>query len=205
MDLGLAELAGFLLTVLIIEVTPGPNMVWLALLAATEGRRAAFAAVAGITLGLAVQGALAVAGVSAVFQVWPAAYQALRWAGVGYLLWLAWDSWQDAGNPAHLAPGGGETPAEAFRSGLLTNLLNPKAALFYLAMLPGFLPKGSGSPEATRLVVIYLAVASTIHLGIALAATRARRIVENPVAAARLHRVQAAALVLVALWVLAKT
>jgi threonine/homoserine/homoserine lactone efflux protein len=204
-DLGLAGPAGFLLTVLIVEITPGPNMVWLALLAATEGRRAAFAAVAGITLGLAVQGVLAVAGVSAVFQVWPAAYQTLRWAGVGYLLLLAWRSWQDAGNPAHLASGGGETPAEVFRAGLLTNLLNPKAALFYLAMLPGFLPNTSGWPEAARLVVIYLAVASSIHLVIALASARARRIMENPVASARLHRVQAAALVLVALWVLAKT
>lgn len=205
MDLTGVSLAGFLLTVLIVEITPGPNMVWLGLLSATEGRRAGLAAVAGITLGLAVQGALAVAGISALFQSLPMAYQALRWAGVGYLLWLGWQSWRDAGNPAHHQPGGGETPAQAFRSGLLTNLLNPKAALFYLAMLPGFLPRSSGLPEMALLVFIYLAVASGAHLGICLAAAQGQRLVQDPVISARLHRVQAFALALVAAWVLART
>lgn len=205
MDLTAGALAGFLLTVLIVEITPGPNMVWLALMSATEGRRTGMAAVAGITLGLALQGALAMAGISALFEAVPAAYQALRWAGVGYLLWLGWQSWRDAGNPAHHRPGGGETPGAAFRSGLVTNLLNPKAALFYLAMLPGFLPQTGRWPDAALLVLLYLVVASSVHLGICLAAAKARRIAEDPVASARLHRVQALALGLVALWVLAKT
>lgn len=205
MDLDLATLGGFLLTVLIVEVTPGPNMVWLALLSASSGRRAGLAAVGGITLGLAVQGALAVAGIGAVFAAFPAAYQALRLAGVAYLLWLGWQSWRDAATPEHHLPGHGETAAQAFRSGLLTNLLNPKAALFYLALLPGFLPPDSGLSDAALLVVLYLAVASSIHLLIAVAALRTRRWVEDPAASARLHRVQAVALGLVALWVLART
>lgn len=205
MDLTGVSLLGFLLTALIVEITPGPNMVWLGLLSATEGWRTGLAAVAGITLGLALQGALAVAGINAVFQSLPLAYQGLRWAGVGYLLWLAWQSWQDAGNPGHHQPGGGESPAQAFRSGLATNLLNPKAALFYLAMLPGFLPRTSGAAEMSLLVLVYLAVASGVHLVICLAAAQGRRLAENPIASARLHRVQAGALVLVAVWVLART
>lgn len=205
MDLSFAGLAGFLLTVLIVEITPGPNMLWLALLSATEGRRVGLAAVAGIALGLGVQGVLAVAGANAVFEAVPLAYQALRWAGVFYLLWLAFVSWRDAGNPAHHKPGGGETPAQAFRAGLVTNLLNPKAALFYLALLPGFLERSSSWADMAVLVAIYLAVASGIHLGITFASAQARRLVEDPVASARLHRVQAGVLVVVALWVLAKT
>ena len=205
MDLTLAALAAFLLTVLIVEITPGPNMIWLALLSATEGRRTGLAAVAGITLGLALQGALAAAGISAFVQSFPMAYQALRWVGVGYLLWLGWQSWRDAGRPDHHLPGGGETPAQAFRAGLVTNLLNPKAALFYLALLPGFLPPAAGLADMSLLVLIYLAVASGLHLVICLAAAEARRLVENPAVSARLHRVQAVALALVAVWVLAQT
>ena len=205
MDLSWATILGFLSTALIVEMTPGPNMVWLALLSATEGRRTAFAAMIGIALGLAVQGALAAAGIGAVLQTYPAAYQALRWAGAGYLLWLAWESWRDAGHPEHHQRGGGETPAQAFRSGLMTNLLNPKAALFYLAILPGFLSASSGIKEAAALVVLYLLVATAVHLAIAVAAAEARRFFNNPIASARLHRIQSGALVLVCLWVIWKT
>lgn len=205
MDLTEVSLAGFLLTVLIVEITPGPNMVWLGLLSATEGRRTGLAAVAGITFGLALQGALAVAGISALLQSLPLAYQGLRWAGVVYLLWLGWQSWRDADTPGHHRPGGGETPAQAFLSGLLTNLLNPKAAFFYLAMVPGFLPHGSGAAEMFVLVLIYLAVACAVHLAICLAAAHGQRLVENPATSALLHKVQAVALVLVSVWVLAQT
>ncbi len=205
MDLSWATLVGFLTTALIVEITPGPNMVWLALLSATEGRRVGLAAVAGIALGLGVQGALAAAGVGALLQAYPASYLVLRWAGVGYLSWLAWQSWQDASNPDHLQPGGGETPGQAFKAGLLTNLLNPKAAVFYLAILPGFLSASAGVIEASVLVAVYLLVATGIHLGIALAAAEARRFFANPRASARLHRVQALTLVLVSAWVIFKT
>lgn len=205
MDLEGARIAGFLLTVLVVEITPGPNMVWLALLSATEGRRAGLAAVSGITLGLALQGMLAVAGIGVLFEMLPAAYQAVRWAGVGYLLWLALESWRDAGNPAHHQPGGGDGPWAAFRSGLVTNLLNPKAALFYLALLPGFLPPGAVWTATATLVALYLVVAVLAHLAICLAAAQTRRMTENPVTSARLHRVQALALIVVAAWVLAGT
>ena len=126
------QLLPFAATALVIELTPGPNMVWLALLAATEGRRPALAAVAGVALGLAAMGGLLSLGIGALIETQPALLAVLRWAGVGFLLWLAWESWRDAGRPAHHQPGGGETPAQAFVRGLLTNLLNPKAALFFL-------------------------------------------------------------------------
>ena len=205
MDLDAARIAGFLLTALIVEITPGPNMVWLALVSATEGRRTGLAAVLGITLGLAVQGVLAVAGVNALFDAVPAAYEALRAVGAGYLLWLAIESWRDAGNPAHHLPGGGEGPVSAFRSGLVTNLLNPKSALVYLALLPGFLPQGADWTATTALVALYLMVAALVHLAICLAAAQTRRMTDNPVTSAWLHRVQALALVAVAGWVLAGT
>ena len=69
-------LSSFLLTALILELTPGPNMAWLALLAATAGRRAGLAAVLGITLGLAAQAVLAVTGVAGVVDTWPSPWSA---------------------------------------------------------------------------------------------------------------------------------
>lgn len=205
MDLNDPLLAAFLATAVMVEITPGPNMLWLALMAVTEGRRTALAAVAGVALGLAVQGALAAAGVSILVQSYPALYQALLWGGAAYLLWMAWESWKDADDPLHHQPGGGETVAKAFSAGLITNLLNPKAALFYLALLPGFLPTDSQPADAALLVSLYVLVATAIHLAIVLAAATARRLFNTPKLSARLHRVQALGLVLVSLWIILKT
>ena len=148
----LTQLAAFALTALLIELTPGPNMAWLALLAATEGRRLGFAAVAGVALGLSLIGLLAALGLSALLQSQPLAYQALRWAGVAYLLWIAWDTWRGASGDEHGA-GQGASAAAQFRRGLITNLLNPKAAVFYIALLPTFITPGRGSPLVQALAL----------------------------------------------------
>lgn len=190
----------FFLTSLVIELTPGPNMAWLALLAATSGRRAGFATVAGVTLGLTLQALLAALGVAALIAVWPVLYTVLHLAGVGFLLWLAWESWRDAGNPAHHLPGGGETEGEGFRRGLVSNLFNPKAAIFFLSILPGFLGPTDGVTVALVLSVIYLAVATAVHGLIVLAAGGLRAWVTDPAVSVRMHQFQAIALVLVAIW-----
>ncbi len=188
--------AAFALTSAVIEMTPGPNMTWLAVVAATEGRRAGYAAVAGVCLGLAVIGLAAALGMAAVIADNPAVYQALRWAGVAYLLWLAWDAWRDAGQPEAAGDEG-----RYFGRGLMTNLLNPKAALFYLAVLPGFVTAGEGALAATvTLTLIYVAIATLIHAGIVTLAGAARGLLENPVRERRVRRALAVALALVAVW-----
>ncbi|MGL5010530.1 MAG: LysE family translocator, partial [Paracoccaceae bacterium] len=85
----LTAITAFTVAAVAIELTPGPNMVWLAIVAATDGRRAGYAAVAGVALGLAVIGVAAAYGLAALVAGSPVAYQVLRWAGVAYLLWLA--------------------------------------------------------------------------------------------------------------------
>lgn len=193
-------LASYLLTVLILELTPGPNMAWLALLTATAGRRAGFAAVAGITIGLAVQAMLAALGVAVLLRARPGLFEALHLAGVAYLLYLAAESWRDAGNPAHHLPGGGEDGSAGFRSGLISNLLNPKAALLFVTVLPGFVPTGDTGWGGAMLSLIYLAVALSVHVIIVLAAGSLRRPLSDPLVSARMHRLQALALAAVALW-----
>ena len=87
------SLLAFALTCFVIEITPGPNMAYLAALSLSQGVRAGIAAVAGIALGLSVYGVAASLGLSAVIDNSAFLYETLRWGGVAYLLWLAWDAW----------------------------------------------------------------------------------------------------------------
>ncbi|HQU69290.1 MAG TPA: LysE family translocator [Albidovulum sp.] len=195
-----AGLPAFVLTATLIELTPGPNMAWLALVAATEGRRPGYAAVAGVALGLALIGIAAAFGLAALIAATPALYQALRWGGVLYLIWLAWDGWRDAGDGA--GSGDGDiTLARAFRRGLVTNLLNPKAAIFYVAVLPGFTDPGAPVlGETLILTAAYVAVATLIHAGIVTLAGSANALLGDPGRSRMIRRALSASLALVALW-----
>lgn len=160
-------LVSFLIASILIELTPGPNMTWLAVLGASRGRATALAAVAGICLGLAIAAAVAGLGLTAVLLEFPALFQLLRWGGTVYLFYLAWDAWRDGDEELNHT---NATRGVAFRQGLISNILNPKAYLFYAAMLPQFI---SGSmalaAEVALLSAIYVVVATVIHAGIAIA------------------------------------
>ncbi len=165
----LNPLLAFALTALIIEITPGPNMTYLAALSLSNGARTGFAAVAGIALGLLTYGVIAAFGLAAVIDNSPLLYGLLRWGGVIYLLWLAWESWIEEEDASPVAVNeGNERPWLAFRRGLITNLLNPKAAMFYVAVLPEFVRADAGSVvrQTLMLSVIYVAIATLIHAAI---------------------------------------
>ena len=200
----MSAIASFALTALIVELTPGPNMAWLALVSASEGRRPGYAAVAGVALGLAVVGLLSSLGLAALIASYPPAYQALRWAGVAYLLYLAWEGWREAGT-AETGPAPGAPLVLWFRRGLITNLLNPKAAVFYIAVLPEFLPTAATTIEVLNLSAIYVAVATAIHALIVTAAGSAHALLADPTRERRIRRALSLALAAVAIWLLAKT
>lgn len=148
----------FALACLVMELTPGPNMAYLALLSATRGRLAGFSAVAGIAMGLLLVGLAATVGLAELIAQSPPLYQTLKWAGIVYFLWLAWDSWR-------ASPSDQTLNSHFFIRGLITNLLNPKAALFYVTVLPNFIAPGQNILTAgVHLTLIYIAIASTIHL-----------------------------------------
>lgn len=156
----------FIIASILIELTPGPNMTWLAVLGATRGRAMALAAVAGVCLGLATAAAVAGFGLTTILLETPQLFNALRYVGTFYLLYLAYDAWTDADGGDGFHNG---TFTRAFSQGLVSNILNPKAYLFYAAMLPQFM---SGTANATReiatLSAIYVAVATIIHSLIAI-------------------------------------
>lgn len=164
----------FLAAVILMEITPGPNMGWLALVSLSQGRTAGLAAVAGITLGLSLWMVAAAFGLTEVVMRWPALYQAIRWAGVLFLLYLAWDAWRSTDATARQTP----EPAlrrQLFRRGLIGNLLNPKAALLYVVLLPGFMRPGYGAPlvQALALGSLHIGVSIVVHSAIVLTASRA--------------------------------
>ena len=198
-----ATLLTFALTCLIVEITPGPNMAWLAALSLSRGWQTGLAAVAGVALGLAVYGAAAALGVAAIIESSPVLYQALRWGGVAYLLWLAWDAWSTADEITESdITDGHHHRASAFRRGLVTNLLNPKAAVFYVAMLPEFVnvPAGNVFAQTLTLSAIYVAIATAIHAGIVLLASSVRGLVTRSGRMKTVRRVLAVALAGVAVW-----
>ncbi|HMO72569.1 MAG TPA: LysE family transporter, partial [Paracoccaceae bacterium] len=162
---GEGDLAGFALASLLSELVPGPNMGYLALVAAAEGRRAGLAAVGGVALGLAGLGLAAAFGIAALVAASPAAYGLLRWGGVAWLCWLAFAAWRGE-ETAEGAEAAGAPMWRHFRRGLVTNLLNPKAAVFFIAVQPAFLPP---APEIDRVLVfsaVFVAVATLVHAGI---------------------------------------
>jgi threonine/homoserine/homoserine lactone efflux protein len=187
----------FLITALIIELTPGPNMVWLALLVATSGRRAGFLAVCGITTGLALIGIAAALGFAEVFAATPWVRVALRWAGTSYLLYLAWQAWRGA-NETNV-----EKPSDMrhFRRGFLINILNAKAALFYLAVLPTFIaPESAPVRQALILTLAYVLIATLIHLVIVVFADHAQIWLGETSRGKNVRRGFALMLVAIALW-----
>lgn len=189
----------FLAASLLIELTPGPNMAWLALLGASRGRLVALAAVAGVALGLSVAGTAAALGVSTLIGTTPWLFQGLRWAGSRYLLYLAWDSWRDSTIQSDTKF---EEPLlRYFSQGLLSNMLNPKAYLVFAAVLPQFVdPAQPLLAQFITLTALYVGVATAVHAAIALLAGSFTKFFADPVWSRRLGRVFAVLLATVAVW-----
>lgn len=198
----LGSWAAFALTSLVIEITPGPNMAYLAALSLSNGVRVGLTAVAGIALGLSVYGIAAALGLAALIDGTPLLYEALRWAGVIYLLWLAWDGWRSEAETSATATDDRIRPAVAFRRGLVTNLLNPKAAVFYIAILPDFVRINLGAVRMQTLVLsaIYVGVATIVHLSIVLLAGALQHRIDTADKRRTVRRILALLLVGIAVW-----
>lgn len=128
-------LAGFVPAALALNLTPGADMMFCLGQGLRGGPRAALAADAGIALGGMVHVAVAGLGLGALVASAPWAFDAIRWIGVAYLLWLAARALRSNGTPGNLPQ---TRAATAFRDGLLVNLSNPKVILFVLAFVPQF-------------------------------------------------------------------
>lgn len=196
----------FLWVAFVIELTPGPNMTYLAVLSLVEGRRAGFATVAGIATGLLLIGMLSAAGVAAFVSESPFLFGLLRWLGVFYMLWLAYDIWRGGEPASNDEEAFAASAGTYFGRGFLTNVLNPKAAVFYIAVLPEFVDLDHELlPQTIVLSIAYTLVATAVHATIVVLASQMRPALQDSRRIRAIRGVLAGCLVLVALWLLWST
>lgn len=134
-------------------LTPGPNMIYLLSRSICQGRKAGLISLAGVALGFVFYMLCAALGITALVMAVPLAYDALRIAGALYLLWLAWQSLRSGTSPFQLRTLRPDSPRKLFTMGLITNLLNPKAAVLYLSLLPQFIDPSQGNVLAQSLML----------------------------------------------------
>jgi threonine/homoserine/homoserine lactone efflux protein len=166
--------AGFVLAGLALNVVPGADMTFIIASAARGGRRDGIIASLGVGAGALVHILAAVLGLSAILASSQAAFNAIKWVGAAYLLWLAVSLLRDKGAQAE-----GKRPAasgrQLFRAAMLVNVLNPKVALFFLAFLPQFVDPQAAVPAVQILCLgLWFDFAGTlVNIAIALAAAGA--------------------------------
>ena len=152
-------------------LTPGPNMMYLVSRSITQGRRAGIVSLGGVALGFGVYLTATNLGLSVIFVAVPELYLAIKFAGAAYLAWLAWKTLRGVSvfEPQPLAP---DSAGRLFTMGLLTNLLNPKAAVMYLSLIPQFVDPAAGHVMAQGFLLggVQLAVSMAVNLAIVLAA-----------------------------------
>ncbi|MEP7457013.1 LysE family translocator [Phyllobacterium sp. SB3] len=149
----------FALAAIVLTATPGPDMLLIASRSVSQGRAAGFLTYAGIAAGTYCHALAAALGLSQLFLAVPVAYEIVRWAGCAYLLYLAWKTIRSEGT--RFSPTAGLRQLSSrriFAEGLATNLLNPKMALFVLALFPQFV-----QPEADPLIGQMLVLATVLN------------------------------------------
>lgn len=197
------SLLGFTVVAALLTVSPGPDFAVVLRTALGSGRRAALCSALGIAAGCFVWGLAGAAGLTAMLSASRVAYDALRIAGAAYLMWLGFQALRSARRTAKAAPGpAGSAPADgaapreepqspwrAFRTGLLTNVLNPKVGVVYMSLLPQFIPHGAPVAATTLMLVAVHAVLGVVWLGsVTLAVHRARAVFRKPRVRRRLEQ-----------------
>jgi len=141
-----SQLLPFAAIALGLVLTPGPNMIYLVSRSISQGRKAGLISLAGVALGFIFYMLCAALGITALLMTVPLAYDALRVAGALYLIRLAWLSVRPGGSsPFQIKALAPDSPQKLFTMGLITNLLNPKAAVLYLSLLPQFIHPAQGN------------------------------------------------------------
>lgn len=158
---------------LLMALTPGPNMIYLISRSICQGRVAGLMSWCGVVLGFTVHMLCASLGLTALFLAVPLAYELLKLAGALYLIWLAWQAIRPgARSPFEAKMLVPESPRKLFLMGLLTSVLNPKVAIFYLSVLPQFIEPEAGSVlgQSLLLGVTQVSIGSTVNLLVTLSA-----------------------------------
>jgi threonine/homoserine/homoserine lactone efflux protein len=185
----------FLLTSLIVVASPGTGVLYTLAVALAQGFRASIAAAFGCTLGILPHMLAAMLGLAAVLHTSALAFAALKWCGVIYLLYMAWQALRESGALAIEARPERETRSRSHRrvivTGFLINILNPKLSIFFLAFLPQFIAADETYPLARMLELsgAFMAMTFVVFVLYGLFAAGVRdRVITRPKAMAWLRR-----------------
>jgi threonine/homoserine/homoserine lactone efflux protein len=152
----------FLITSLIIVASPGPGVLYTLAAGLSRGARASLVASVACTLGIIPHMVAAITGVAALLHASAMAFNVLKYAGVAYLLYMAWKTLQEHGALAVEQEQAPRSVSQIVRAGLLTNLLNPKLSIFFFAFLPQFVSAGDPAPLARMLELSLVFMAETL-------------------------------------------
>lgn len=169
------ELLIFAFASLLLVLTPGPNMVYCISRSLTQGPRAGLLSLAGVIAGFGVHLLAASLGLTALLAAVPMAFDAIRIAGAAYLLWLAWQAVKPGGTaPFEARDLPHDTPRKLFLMGFMTNLLNPKVAMFYLSFFPQFLhpERGNWLLQSLTLGAVQISTSALVNALLVLFAAR---------------------------------
>ena len=167
----------FLGATLALNLTPGPDMLYVVARSVGEGRAAGVASALGIAVGCLVHTVLVALGLAQLLLAVPAAYDVVRFGGAAYLVWLGIRALRASPAEADAPTPVRATRGAIFRQGIVTNILNPKVALFFLAFLPQFVDAGRGSVALQLLLLglLFNLSGTLVNLAVAWAASGARR------------------------------
>ena len=193
---------GFLLTSLIVVVSPGTGVLFTVATGLSSGRRASVVAAFGCTLGILPHMIAAIAGLAAVLYASAIAFETIKYLGVAYLIYMGWRTLKDDGAFDVGAPSRERSPMQLIVSAVAVNVLNPKLSLFFFAFLPQFV--GAAAPDRLERVLllsaIFMLMTFVVFVGYGFfAAAVRRRVIERPRVITWLRRCFAAAFALLGL------
>lgn len=168
--------AQFLLTALVVCLAPGTGVIYTLAVGLGQGRRSAVAAALGCTIGIVPHLAAATLGLAAILHTSAVLFVIVKWAGVVYLLYLAWQSLKSGGALRVDAEPRPQANWHIIRRGALINILNPKLSIFFLALLPPFLSGTPGSMTTEMVVMgaVFMAITFVVFVGYGAFAALAR-------------------------------
>ena len=188
----------FWITTLVVVATPGTGVLYTLAAGLARGARASVVAAAGCTLGIVPHVLAAITGLAALLHTSAVAFQVLKYAGVVYLLWMAWTTLRERGALGVETTASPRSARQVVLSGVLVNLLNPKLTIFFFAFLPQFVDARAGGtlPQMLLLSGAFMGVTFVVFAlyGVFAAAVR-ERVVCRPAVMAWLRRTFAAAFV----------
>jgi len=166
----------FFSAALALNIAPGPDLLYILTKTIANGRKVGVAASMGVCTGALFHVFAAAVGLSAILVSSALAFTVVKFVGVAYLLYLAWDAFKSAGTSLQVSAEGQpkETPWAAFRQGVLVDILNPKVAIFFMAFLPQFIREDAGSVplQLVYLGLLVIAVAMVVETAYVLLAAK---------------------------------